>query len=342
MNFIDICPLVFFVFLDIVDYSLYLPDSPFLFQMSEDHTVPVMYADDWESYMEALDDVVANQEDSTPSPKTEKHQQNLIFNFDPYITDSFKPFKQENPYFGQLLPGLLEKALFHKNHTIKEEVLSEASPSTPISYLSSSNPGTPMTPSNMEQHDHVSYLKAMLGAAYSEAAQSTPSPLSVTTEAHTPLSATDSVAGEESDDFFDLVDLDNVNEHEGSVTSTIELNANGESPRITDEELVNLSVRDLNRKLNNLDKEERSSLKKKRRLLKNRGYAQTCRSRRITHQRTLQEENDQLKQLLTEAVRDRNVYKGKYDQLKRIIAEARKKQKERQTSESSTSLQGTY
>jgi len=99
------------------------------------------------------------------------------------------------------------------------------------------------------------------------------------------------------------------------------------SPLMDDEELINLSVRDLNRKLMSLTKPERNVLKRRRRLLKNRGYAQICRSRRINHQKTLSEENKQLRQLLSQVVVERNTYKQKYEQLKQAIKKAKRDSK---------------
>ncbi|XP_046910594.1 uncharacterized protein LOC124491917 isoform X2 [Dermatophagoides farinae] len=66
---------------------------------------------------------------------------------------------------------------------------------------------------------------------------------------------------------------------------------------IDDTQLIHLSVRELNKKLNGLTKEAIGKVKAKRRTLKNRGYAQNCRTKRMEQRRNLE---DQLKDLIAE------------------------------------------
>jgi transcription factor MAFF/G/K len=63
---------------------------------------------------------------------------------------------------------------------------------------------------------------------------------------------------------------------------------------ISDEALLNLSVKDLNKLLKSLSSEDRNKLKKRRRILKNRGYAANCRTKRMSQKEILQMKKQQL------------------------------------------------
>lgn len=93
--------------------------------------------------------------------------------------------------------------------------------------------------------------------------------------------------------------------------------------KMNDDELVTLPVRELNRRLQGLPKDDVVKLKQKRRTLKNRGYAQNCRSKRMQQRqdlevtnRSLEKEVKQLQRQLSHLTRERDLYKQQYEYLR--------------------------
>lgn len=69
---------------------------------------------------------------------------------------------------------------------------------------------------------------------------------------------------------------------------------------LTEEQLVSLSARDLNRICRDMPEDIVKQLKKRRRTLKNRGYAYNSRVRRVSQKNQLEDERDTLKQQLAQ------------------------------------------
>lgn len=80
---------------------------------------------------------------------------------------------------------------------------------------------------------------------------------------------------------------------------------------ISDDELVSISVRDLNRqlKLRGLSREDIVRMKQRRRTLKNRGYAASCRIKRI-------EQKDELESEKTQEWRDMEVMREEVNRMR--------------------------
>jgi hypothetical protein len=78
---------------------------------------------------------------------------------------------------------------------------------------------------------------------------------------------------------------------------------------IGDEALLRLSVKDLNKLLRSLSPEDRLNLKRRRRILKNRGYAANCRTKRLSEKEILQMEKDKLEEEIAALSNENQVMK---------------------------------
>ena len=85
---------------------------------------------------------------------------------------------------------------------------------------------------------------------------------------------------------------------------------------LSDDELVLLSVRDLNRKLKGLPRDEIQRLKQRRRTLKNRGYAASCREKRLSQKDILELEKQKLEDEVVHLRHENEKIKVELDSLK--------------------------
>jgi hypothetical protein len=79
-----------------------------------------------------------------------------------------------------------------------------------------------------------------------------------------------------------------INGHNNSDCDLNYSNAGTNKDILNDEQLIHLTVRELNKKLHGYPREEVVRMKQKRRTLKNRGYAQNCRTKRMAQRHDLE------------------------------------------------------
>ncbi|XP_062411523.1 v-maf avian musculoaponeurotic fibrosarcoma oncogene homolog Gb isoform X2 [Sardina pilchardus] len=85
---------------------------------------------------------------------------------------------------------------------------------------------------------------------------------------------------------------------------------------LTDDELVSMSVRELNQHLRGLTKDEILQLKQRRRTLKNRGYAASCRVKRVTQKEELERQKAELQQEVEKLANENATMKVELDALR--------------------------
>uniref|UniRef100_UPI00398EDCB0 transcription factor MafK-like n=1 Tax=Pristiophorus japonicus TaxID=55135 RepID=UPI00398EDCB0 len=88
------------------------------------------------------------------------------------------------------------------------------------------------------------------------------------------------------------------------------------STALSDDELIQLTVRDLNQHLRGLSKEEVARLKQRRRTLKNRGYAASCREKRVSQRDDLEQQRTALAAEVDGLARENSSMKGELDSLR--------------------------
>lgn len=99
---------------------------------------------------------------------------------------------------------------------------------------------------------------------------------------------------------------------------------------INDDLLMKLSVRELNKRLHGCPREEVVRLKQKRRTLKNRGYAQNCRSKRLQQRHDLEITNRQLHHELQKIRMELSRIAQERDQLKQKLMRSNPPQQHQQ------------
>lgn len=86
---------------------------------------------------------------------------------------------------------------------------------------------------------------------------------------------------------------------------------------MSDMQLVSLSVKELNRQLQGLSKEEITRIKQRRRTLKNRGYAHNCRNKRLQQKADLEKVNQNVLAQFQELKNQLNAVNEELDSLRR-------------------------
>lgn len=84
---------------------------------------------------------------------------------------------------------------------------------------------------------------------------------------------------------------------------------------ISDDDLLKLGVKELNKLLKSLSPENRTKLKRRRRILKNRGYAANCRTKRMSQKELLQIDKEKLENDVKNLTNQKQMLKIKLDSI---------------------------
>lgn len=109
-------------------------------------------------------------------------------------------------------------------------------------------------------------------------------------------------------------DIEHTNTH-----ITVTNMENGVTKTLTNYELTSFSVRQLNKIVQGFPKQTITKLKQRRRTLKNRGYAQNCRHKRLDQKNRLERENEELRREKKDLVVKIEQYIGQVGALRRHI-----------------------
>ena len=127
-------------------------------------------------------------------------------------------------------------------------------------------------------------------------------------------------------DLFDGITNPGVDKDDDNASSTSwgEEPSTRDAKEITDQEIANLRIQELNKLLRNVPWQEAVRIRKRRRNLKNRGYSLSCRLRKQREQAGLINENTSLKKQLENGKwkllkvwKEKEAYKRKYLQLQK-------------------------
>ena len=160
---------------------------------------------------------------------------------------------------------------------------------------------------NIPNSDYSNRMVGTSSPQHSDSCSSTRSPLHCSSEAHSP--STSGYARQydrDNDRYHTTSSVHHSAEHPDENTQNSRRTATSEA-EVNDDDLVMMSVRELNRVLRGLSKVEISRLKQRRRTLKNRGYAASCREKRVTMKEELESDRTVLRHQVDSLQRENDI-----------------------------------